>query len=151
MKWACIAAIFSIFLLVSCAPAKRKKIRTTDKATERIAIDQAVGHETEVVLRSASADSILNRIVRMEMDKYDREQLNHIYERGVSGQISSWTNPEQESQYQVTPQPAYQARGNQVCRKAEIRAMVNSNGKVEKINTIACREKNGQWWIREER
>jgi surface antigen len=151
-----ITAILAIFLLLSCAPAKTRKKRTARaKRTERkTAVSRTVGHYTEVTLRSAAAGAgdMLHRIVGNEMDKYDREQLNHVYERGISGQTASWTNPEQGTQYRVTPRPAAcQGAGRRVCRKADISAMINMSGEIEQINTTACRAKNGQWLIRQDR
>ena len=160
-----------VFLLVSCAPAKKRKTarvdatstvrRVEDKAmiartvsheNKTIPGNTAIGHDTEVtLLRNLSADSVLSLIIRNKMDKYDREQLNHVYERGVSGQISSWTNPEQGNQYRVAPRPAYQGAGKRVCREAEIKAMLGVDGGIKRMSTTACRNLNGQWRIGQER
>lgn len=148
-----VLAVLVIFLLVSCAPKGEKGVaeRRTGKRAEVVS---AVGHETEVALRGAATDSTLHRIVGNSMSRYDREQLNHVYDRGVSGQAASWTNPEQGTQYRVTPQPAYQVGGvggNRICRKAELIAIISLNVDAEKVDTVACRAGNGQWRIREER
>ena len=90
---------------------------------------------------------MLGYIVGNEMDKYDREQLNHVYERGVSGQTETWVNPDRGTQYQVTPQPAYSGPNNQVCRKAEVTAIID--GKAEKTYTTACRDDYGQWQLQQ--
>lgn len=103
---------------------------------------QAIGHNTESTLIGAAAGSLLGYIIGNEMDKYDRQQLNHMYERGVSGQTSSWQNPDNGNMYTVTPQPAYQ-QNNQWCRQAEIDAVID--GRRERTLTTACRNAHGQW------
>lgn len=85
------------------------------------------------------------------MDRYDREQTNHVFERGLSGQTSSWTNPDQGNQYRITPLPAYQTIGNSVCRKARIEVILSGNEQLETINSKACRANNGHWRISQEK
>ena len=88
---------------------------------------------------------MLGYIVGNEMDKYDREQLNHVYDRGVSNRPSSWVNPDNGNQYSVTPQPAYTGSNNRVCRKAEIQAVID--GKQETTYSTACRDEYGNWQL----
>ena len=47
---------------------------------------QAIGHNTEATLIGAAVGTMLGYIIGNEMDKADRQQLNQVYERGVSGQ-----------------------------------------------------------------
>lgn len=108
-------------------------------------LGQAIGRDTEATLIGAAVGTMLGYIVGNEMDKYDRQELNHVYERGVSGQSSSWHNPDNGNIYQVTPQPAYPSNTSQgtPCRQAEILATID--GKTEKTYTTACRNSSGQW------
>lgn len=108
-------------------------------------IGQAIGRNTEATLIGVAIGTLLGYIVGNEMDKYDRQELNHVYERGVSGQSSSWRNPDTGNAYRVTPQPAFtrQSDPNRYCREAEIVATID--GKVEKTYTTACRNDRGQW------
>jgi len=109
-------------------------------------IGQMIGHNTEATLIGAAVGTMLGYIVGNEMDKYDRQQLNHVYERGVSNRTSSWVNPDNGNQYNVTPQPAYtNPTTNRVCRKAEINAVID--GKMDKAYTTACRDDNGHWQL----
>ena len=109
-------------------------------------VGQIIGHNTEATLIGAAVGTMLGYIIGNEMDKYDREQLNHVYERGMSGQTSAWINPDTGNQYRVTPQPAYTKAGtNQVCRKAEIDAVID--GKREKTYATACRDQYGHWQL----
>ncbi|MGB5685894.1 MAG: hypothetical protein WBM35_08785 [Candidatus Electrothrix sp.] len=121
------------------------------KKTKTISIKaKAVGHNLEVSLRGDAAESPLFLLVKKEMDRYDREQTNHVFERGLSGRTSSWTNPDKGNRYRITPLPALQTIGKSVCRKAKMEAMLNGNDQLETINTKACRANNGRWRISEE-
>ncbi len=108
-------------------------------------LGQTIGRDTEATLIGAAVGTMLGYIVGNEMDKYDRQELNHVYERGVSGQSSSWHNPDNGNTYQVTPQPAYPSgtSSDSPCRQAEILATID--GKTEKTYTTACRNSSGQW------
>jgi surface antigen len=87
-------------------------------------------------------------MVGNEMDKYDREQLNHVYERGVSGQPTSWNNPDNGNTYEVRPQPAYSdPASHKPCRQAEIIAVID--GKTERTYSTACRDESGRWQLQD--
>jgi len=140
--------ICSIFLLTSCANSNMNKGQqgAVGGAAGGALIGQAIGHNTEATLIGMAVGTMLGYIVGNEMDKYDREQLNHVYSRGVSGNTAAWINPDNGNQYNVTPQPAYSSPGNnQPCRKAEIVAIID--GKEERTLTTACRDNNGQWQL----
>ena len=135
------------FLLSSCAGGPNKAgMGAAGGAAGGALLGQAIGHNTEATLIGAVAGGLLGYIIGKEMDKYDREELNHVYERGVSGQTSTWRNPDNNNTYRVTPQPAYTSgSGNQPCRKAEIQSMID--GKQETVYTTACRDNNGHWQL----
>jgi surface antigen len=105
-------------------------------------VGQAIGRNTEATLIGVAVGTLLGYIVGNEMDKYDRQELNHVYERGVSGQQSSWQNPDSGNAYTVTPQPAVQGASGP-CRKAEIQAVID--GRPETTYSTACRDASGQW------
>ncbi len=105
-------------------------------------VGQAIGHNTEATLIGALVGTFIGYMVGNEMDKFDRQQLNHVYERGVSGQTSTWTNPDTNNVYSVTPQPAVTGPSGP-CRDAQITAIID--GKQQTTHTTACRDDNGQW------
>lgn len=133
--------------LSSCANGPNKAgMGAAGGAATGAIIGQAIGHNTEATLIGAVAGGLLGYIIGNEMDKYDREQLNHVYERGVSGQSSAWRNPDNGNTYQVTPQPAFSnPSDNRPCRKAEIQSVID--GKRETVYTTACRDSNGHWQL----
>ena len=105
-------------------------------------IGQAIGRSTEATLIGLAVGTMLGYIVGNEMDKQDRQQLNYVYESGVSGQQRSWQNPDSGNSYTVTPQPAVQSSSGP-CRKAEIQAVID--GRTETTYSTACRDSSGQW------
>ena len=142
MKYFNILSVIFLLLLSSCA--KKAQTGAAEGAAAGALVGQAIGHNTEATLVGAAAGTLLGSIVGKEMDKYDREQLNHNYERGISHQRSSWINPDIGNLYSVIPEPAYQdATTHRQCRRAEIEAVIKN--KPEKISTTACRDAAGHW------
>lgn len=140
--------ICSLFLLTSCANTGMNKGQqgVIGGAAGGALIGQMIGHNTEATLIGMAVGTMLGYIVGNEMDKYDREQLNHVYARGVSGTTSAWVNPDTGNRYSVTPEPAFSnPQSNQPCRKAEIIAVID--GKEEKTYSTACRDANGHWQL----
>ena len=142
MKYVSVLALLFLMLLASCA--NRAQTGAVGGAAAGALIGQAIGHNTGGTLIGAAVGTMLGYIVGSEMDKYDRQQLDHMYERGVSNQRSSWVNPDTGNQYTVTPQPAYQEPSSRrVCRRAEIEAIID--GRPERTYSTACRNEYGQW------
>lgn len=128
------------FLLASCL-SNKGQMGAVGGAGAGAILGQAIGHNTEGTLIGAAAGGLLGYIVGNEMDKYDRQQLNNVYERGVSGRSVSWVNPQRGVRYQATPQPAYRGPGNQICRNAQ----VVSDSFTDSITS--CRDGSGNWQI----
>ena len=146
MKYVSVLALLFLMLLASCA--NRAQTGAAGGAAAGALIGQAIGHNTGGTLIGAAVGTMLGYIVGSEMDKYDRQQLDHMYERGVSNQRSTWVNPDTGNQYTVTPQPAYQEPSSrQVCRRAEIEAVID--GRPERTYSTACRNEYGQWELQQ--
>lgn len=139
-----VLALLMLVTLSSCAT--KGQTGALGGAAAGALIGQAIGHNTGATLIGAAVGGMLGYIVGNEMDKYDREQLNHTYERGMSNQRSSWVNPDNGNQYTVTPQPAYQnPNTHRVCRRAEIEAVID--GKPQRTYSTACRDEYGSWQL----
>ncbi|MBM9514470.1 RT0821/Lpp0805 family surface protein [Desulfogranum marinum] len=146
MRHITVTAIVVLTLLSGCANLNKAQTGAVGGAAGGALIGQMIGHNTEATLIGAAVGTMLGYIVGNEMDKYDKQQLNHVYERGASNQQSSWINPDTGNQYAVTPQPAFKnPTTDQICRKAEISAIID--GKKQKTYTTACRDANGQWQL----
>lgn len=150
MKTTLLGLLFLCLTLIlsSCANGPNKAgMGAAGGAAGGALLGQAIGHNTEATLIGAVAGGLLGYIIGNEMDKYDREQLNHVYERGVSGKTNSWRNPDNGNSYQVTPQPAYSnSSTGRPCRQAEIQSVID--GKQETVYSTACRDNNGHWQLR---
>ena len=146
MKYVSVLALLFLMLLASCA--NRAQTGAAGGAAAGALIGQAIGHNTGGTLIGAAVGTMLGYIVGSEMDKYDRQQLDHMYERGVSNQRSTWVNPDTGTPYTVTPQPAYQEPSSRrVCRRAEIEAIIA--GRPERTYSTACRNEYGQWELQQ--
>jgi len=147
MKHLSILALLSLLLLSSCAT--KGQTGAVGGAAAGALVGQAIGHNTGATLIGAAVGGLLGYIVGNDMDKYDRAQLNHAYERGISNQRSAWVNPDSGHQYAVTPQPAYQNPNNrnQYCRRAEIEAIID--GKPQRTYSTACRDQYGSWQLQQ--
>lgn len=139
-----------LFFLTSCADSGLTKGQQGAGigAAGGAIIGQAIGRNKEATLIGVAVGTMLGYIVGNEMDKYDRQQLNQAYEFGPSGQSTTWKNPDNGNNYQVTPQPAYThpQQPERPCRKAEILATID--GRTEKTYTTACRNSQGQWELK---
>jgi surface antigen len=142
MKHVSIVAALLVLLFTSSCATKGQTGALGGAAAGGL-IGQAIGHSTGATLIGVAVGGMLGYIVGNEMDKYDREQLNNVYERGGSNQRSTWVNPDSGNRYAVTPQPAYQTANHQVCRRAEISATID--GKPQRTYSTACRNDYGDW------
>ncbi len=142
MKHLSIVAALLVLLFTSSCATKGQTGALGGAAAGGL-IGQAIGHSTGATLIGVAVGGMLGYIVGNEMDKYDREQLNNVYERGGSNQRSTWVNPDSGNRYAVTPQPAYQTANHQVCRRAEISATID--GKPQRTYSTACRNDYGDW------
>lgn len=136
-----------VMMLVSCTNVDLNKSKqgAIGGAAGGALIGQAIGRNTEATLIGAAVGTLLGYIVGNEMDKFDRQELNHAYEFGRSGQAVAWQNPDSGNTYQVVPEPAYtDPRNPQIpCRRAEILTTIDGNA--EKTYSTACRNNEGQW------
>lgn len=149
MKLLHLIALFIMLALSSCANKGQTTAAATGAAGTATPTGPTIGHHIEATFAGASTGGILGNIVDNAMDKYDREQLNHTFERGISNQRTSWVNPDKGALYTVTPQPAYQnAATNRACRKAEIEAVLS--GKPQRSFGTACRNaSSGSWELQQ--
>ncbi len=145
MRFISLALVAAMLLLMSsCADMNKGQQGAIGGAAGGALLGQAIGRTTEATLIGLAVGTMLGYIVGNEMDKFDRQQLNHAYEKGRSGQPVTWVNPDTGNNYQVTPQPVFaNTSTNQMCREAEIEATID--GKPQKTVSTACRNAEGQW------
>lgn len=142
-------AVLPLLLFVSsCADMNKAEMGVGGGAAAGALVGQMIGHNTEATLIGTAVGAMLGYMVGNEMDKYDRQQLNHVFERGMSNNTTAWINPDTGNQYHVTPSPGYTDQNtDQVCREAIIDAVID--GQPQKTKAIACRNnQTGQWELR---
>lgn len=138
-----VCSVGLMFMVCSCNyQLNRAQSGAAIGAAGGAVVGQAIGGNTEATLIGAAVGTVLGYVVGNEMDKYDRQQLNSVYEQGPSGQASSWVNPDNGNSYSVTPNRATTG-GTGPCRNAQIEAVID--GRREITNSTACRDYNGQW------
>ncbi len=151
MKYLSILTFIALFALTSCTgmgvqQGKKGQVGAVGGAAAGAIIGQAIGHDTQSTLIGTAIGTMLGYIVGNEMDKYDRQELNHVYERGMSNRPTSWVNPDTGNQYSVTPQPAYtDPASHRVCRRAKIDAVID--GQHKDTYSTACRDAYGHWQL----
>jgi len=135
----------AIFILSSCThELDRAQSGAVLGAAGGAVAGQVIGGNTSSTLIGTAVGTFVGYMIGNEMDKYDRQRLNNVYERGVSGQTSAWVNPDSGNSYSVTPSPATtEATGP--CRRAEVQAIID--GRSETTYATACRDYTGQWVI----
>jgi len=141
----------SVFSLSACAGTPyevregyRGQAGAVGGAVAGALIGQMIGHNSEATLIGTAVGGLLGYIVGNEMDKYDRQAITHVMEKGRSNQAMSWVNPDSLRHYAVTPRSAYSDPQTQkICRCAEIKAVID--GREETTHTTACRNINGVW------
>ncbi len=152
MKYLSIVIFVALFALTSCTgmgvqQGKKGQVGAVGGAAAGAILGQAIGHDTQSTLIGTAIGTMLGYIVGNEIDKYDLQELNHVYEHGISNRHSSWVNPDTGNQYSVTPQPAYtNPNTHQVCRRAKIDAVID--GRHKDTYSTACRDEYGHWQLR---
>lgn len=135
--------VFLFLLLSSCTHQLTKaQSGAVLGAAGGAVVGQAIGRNTGSTLIGTAVGTLLGYMVGNEMDKYDRQRLNNVYEQGVSGQTTSWVNPDSGNSYYVTPSSAT-TTATGPCRRADIDATID--GRRETTVGTACRNSYGEW------
>lgn len=101
------------------------------------------------VMMGAIAGGYAGRSIGNKLDEADQQKMydttQGALETGVSGEASTWYNPDNGNRGAVTPQPAYQSSEGQYCR--EYQQSVTIGGEPETAYGTACRMPDGTWKI----
>lgn len=90
------------------------------------------------------AGAALGRRIGENFGQRDRREFGHALESNPTGNTSSWTNPDTNDSYSVTPTQTY-SQGDQPCREFTMKA--NVNGKPDTVRGTACRQPDGTWKV----
>jgi surface antigen len=79
------------------------------------------------------------------MDEVDHWRVAQALEEVPVRRTVTWTNPDTQSRYAVTPIKTYQGQGGRYCREFQTEATVG--GKLREVYGTACRQPDGSWEI----
>ena len=110
---------------------------------------EVTGDSNIGVFMGTLAGAYAGRSLGRRLDEADQQQMYNTtqgaLETGVSGQSSTWYNPDSGNRGTVTPQPAYESTEGQYCR--EYQQTVTIGGEAETAYGTACRMPDGTWKI----
>jgi len=92
---------------------------------------------------SALLGTSLGEIIGDSMDKTDHQRIQKTLETSQTWAAVSWTNPDWQSKYTVTPTRTFKNYQGQDCREYTIVAIIN--GMQEEMDGTACRQADGSW------
>jgi len=107
-------------------------------------VGQLIGRSAEATLIGLLIGSLVGIVVGNELDKLDKQNINYAYESQPDNQSHAWQNPNNGNQFSVTPTSTFGTQ-SRPCRTATIDAIID--GKREKVNSTACRDRNGVWQL----
>lgn len=90
----------------------------------------------------AVAGGFIGGQIGRNMDKVDQMRMQRVLERTPSNRTTSWRNPDNNSQYAMTPTETYYVK-SRPCRRYVMKAWIN--GKQQYVHGKACRMPNGTW------
>jgi YD repeat-containing protein len=136
-----VVVVILVTLLFSCATKEKSGTvvgSTTGAAAGAIIDDGGAGG----ILLGAVLGGLIGREAGEELDQRDRRQINQALEYNPTGRSSSWQNPDNGRNYQVTPTETFQSN-NRPCREFRM----DIDGQRDDVRGTACRRSDGSWEI----
>lgn len=116
------------------------------------ALGSQVGHgqgRTVAIIGGTLLGGMLGGAIGKNMDDTDRLKMQQALEKNRTNQVSSWTNPDTGTRYEVKPVRTYTRPAPsgkpQYCREFLSEAVIN--GEKQKIYGKACRQPDGSWKV----
>jgi len=103
------------------------------------------GHgKTAAIIVGTLIGSRIGGSIGKSMDDTDRLKIAHSLETVRTDVPTTWSNPDTNNRYTVTPTRTYNANDGP-CREYTVDAIIG--GKKEKIYGRACRQSDGSWKV----
>ena len=99
--------------------------------------------KTAATIGGAILGALIGGNIGRAMDQADQSCIGQVLERAETGRPVAWRNPDNGSDYQVTPTRTYQSRSGQYCR--EYTTSVVIDGRTQRAHGTACRQPDGSW------
>jgi surface antigen len=97
---------------------------------------------TMATILGVVAGAVVGGAVGRSMDPVDQNCVGQALEHSPTDRTVAWQNPDQKSEYKVTPTKTYKAHGT-YCRDYTTQAYID--GKEETVQGTACRQPDGSW------
>ena len=144
-------AAVSLFLLVGCGgggmtmPSKQAMGAGLGGVAGGIAgsqIGSGTGR-TVAIVAGTLLGAALGSAIGSSMDQTDHINTQQALQTQHTGTPTSWTNPDTNSHYTVTPISTFKNAQNQDCREYTTVAIID--GAKEEMTGTACLDKDGNW------
>ena len=90
--------------------------------------------------------ALLGGYIGSVMSNQSRQRTNYALDRAPNNEPTTWTEPQTNNQYTVTPTNTYNSRVNgqqSVCRDYTMDAYID--GRMQQVKGRACKDPSGQW------
>lgn len=143
------AIIASSFATSGCGGVSREQVGTISGSV----IGGVVGREfgkgrgrDVMTVVGAVVGGMIGGSIARDMDRRDRERVNHSLETAPNYQKVSWDNEETNRHYTFTPVNQYDGRVNgyqTTCRDYIMDAYID--GRMQQVKGRACKNERGEW------
>jgi surface antigen len=101
------------------------------------------GGRTLLTVAGIVGGALAGGYIGRTMDPTDQGCVSRALEHSRTGQTVAWSNPDNRTQYRVTPTGNFRGPGGQPCRHFVTQAMMG--GHQEQVEGTACRAPDGTW------
>jgi len=147
-SWQSVAVVCLGLALTACQSVTKQDVGAVTGGALGGVLGSTVGGgngKTAAIIVGTLGGALIGGAIGKSMDTVDQMKANQALESNRTNQPSSWTNPDNNNSYSVTPTRTYTGNTGQPCRDFTTNATINGQNQV--INGTACRDSNGKWRI----
>jgi len=144
LQYTCLAALG--LLLAGCESVSKQDVGAVTGGALGGVLGSTVGQgngKTVAIIAGTLGGALLGGAIGKSMDTTDQLKANQALESNRSNQPSTWTNPDNNNSYSVTPTRTFTGANGQPCRDFTTNATIN--GQPQTVVGTACRDSNGKW------
>ena len=136
-----------VVIINGCADVSKQSIGAVSGGVIGGALGSTVGKghgNTAATIAGTVIGGVLGGAIGKSMDDVDKMKMQQALETSHTNQTTTWVNPDNKTQYAVTPNKTYSNNQGVPCRDFTTRATIN--GQSQYVHGTACRV-NGKWVI----
>ena len=99
--------------------------------------------KTAATIAGAIVGALIGGNIGRAMDQVDQSCVGQVLERAETGRSVEWRNPDNGTDYRVTPTRTYQSADGRYCR--EYTTTIIIDGRQRRAYGQACRQPDGSW------